>query len=259
MNRARYFLIVAGVAASALTLTATADARPLVALTLPAQASAGMPVAFQWSASRVPSHARVELQTQVGTGRAWKHLMHLSGSRGRGTLPAHPLGRYPIRVAVVAGRNHVLASHTATLDVFGEVPLGTLLGTEAGTYTTSNFSFSYVGRAHADKYGREDTAWTISAAHNHCRSIRLQFPVGDAAGTTTETLLGVVSLVQESASPVSVSVASVPPTVYNLEAALVPGQSWSIKLKITSTDEDGLILYASFNGTAICDSAETVA
>lgn len=69
-------------------------------------------------------------------------------------------------------------------------------------------------------------------------------------------MTGEVSLVQESAAPASVSVASIPPTVYGLEAALVPGQSWSVKLKITSTDEDGMILYASFNGTAICDSAE---
>jgi hypothetical protein len=196
------------------------------------------------------------LQTQIGTGRVWEHLMRLSGSRGTGTLPPHSLGKYPVRIAVATGHNHILASRNATLDVFGEVPLGTLLGTEAQTYTTSNFSFSYVGRAHADKYDREGTAWTVSAAHNHCRSIQLQFPVGDATGTTNKTLMGVVSLVQESAPPVSVSVVSVPPTVYSLEAALVPGQSWSVKLKLTSADEDGLILYASFNGTAICDGTE---
>jgi hypothetical protein len=257
MNRMAHAIFAAVIVASALILAATAEARPLVTLTLPTQVDAGRSAVFQWSASRVPSHARVELQAQIGTGRVWKRLIRLPGSRGKDTLPPHALGRYPLRIAVVSGHNHLLASRNARLDVFGEVPLETLLGNGAQTYSTANFSFTYVGRAQADTYNQEGTAWTISAARNHCRSVKLQFPVGDANGTTTETLAGVVSLVQQSAVPVSVSVSSVPPAVYSLETALVPGQSWSVKLKITSTDDDGLILYAPFNGVAICDSTET--
>lgn len=175
MNRILAAIAVV-VVTSTLSLTTTGYAHPLVALKLPAQASAGSPTAFQWSASQVPPRARVELQAQVGTGRVWKRLMRLSGSSGTATLPPHSLGKYPIRIAVVGRHKHLLASHNATLDVFGEVPLGTLLNTEAQTYTTSNFSFSYVARAQADKYAREATALTISAAHNHCRSVHLEFP-----------------------------------------------------------------------------------
>jgi hypothetical protein len=256
MRQGRGSTIVVISAALLGAVPADASASPVVALTVPVQVSAGSPVSFSWSATRVPRRARIEVQDQVGIRHVWKRLLRLSGSHGTGILPAHSLGKYPVRLLVVGQRNQVLAERNATPDVFGKVPLGDLLGKEAQTYTTSSFSFSYVGRAQADKYNREGTAWTISAARNHCRSVQLYFPVGDAAGTTTEQLSGTVSLVQESAVPVAVAVTSVPPTMYSLETAIVPGQSWSVDLSIASEDSSGLILYASFNGVASCDSSE---
>jgi hypothetical protein len=252
---------IAPVAVMALLVVASAaDARsagPVVSWSVPTQVTANSNVSIPWSATRVPRGGRLEVQGQVGTGRVWKRLVRLSGSRGTATLSGRPLGQYRIRLVVAAPRGQILAMRSATLEVFGEVPLGELLGASAQTYTTSSFSFSYVGRAQADKFDRQGTAWTVSAGRNHCRSVHLTFPVGDSGGTTTEQLAGTVSLVQEAMAPATVAVSSIPPNVYSLDALLTPGQSWSVNL--TSLSPEGgtsLILYAFFNGVASCDSTE---
>ncbi len=242
---------------------AAAQARPTVSLSVPTQSTAGQPIAFSWSTHKLPRGARVVLQRQVGTGMVWKTAEVLHGSSGDGTISPRSLGHYQVRIAVLAGHSKLIIKRSAVLDVFGDVPLSTLLSSNVGTEATPTATFSYALRSENGDGAPSPTqnAVTVSASTSHCRSIRLDFLATPEFGRANETttVTGAVSVVQESADPVTAPMT--PWLVDSLEAALTPNQSWGIADHYDTPTIDteffyGVVFY--FNGTASCDSAIAV-
>jgi hypothetical protein len=224
-------------------LGASAQARrPVLSLTLPATgADAGAPVTYSWTVSRA-KQVRVVLQRQQGTAHTWRTVVRLQGAGGSGQLPGFSLGRYPFRIAAFGAHKKLLAEQRRTLAVFGSVPLSTLFPyKQSNTYATPTRAFSYTLRFYTG--GLENPV--LSVTKNNCRSVHLDFVPGE--GQAGE--VGTVSLVQETLDPVAVSAAH--DVIGALDAALVPGKSWSINLS-QAGGNDAFTFY--FNGSAMCDS-----
>jgi hypothetical protein len=231
----------------------------VVRLFLPAQADAGAPIAFSWTARRVPKSGKLVIQRQVGTAHHWATAARLKkGTRGQGSLPPLAIGRYRVRIAVLVKkrRNHrrrtvVLARNRATLHVFGTVPFSKLFKRpgapghsyfEPGTYTTPSRTYDYVLAAFLDNGEQDKHLFTVR--RHGCRSIHFDFLTGGKRPPTTT-----LTIVQAAADPTS---ASAPRGEFGaLDARLTPGQSWA--LNVTDSGFGGRTYSLYMNGSASCD------
>jgi hypothetical protein len=241
-------LLLGGIFAG-LGLPAAAVAKPTVSLTAPSSIDAGAPLSVSWSAARVPAGSRLVIQRQQGTARVWRTVAHVAGPGGTQPLPSVKLaiGTYRFRIADLGSHNKVLAQRQRTVHAFGDVPFSTLFTDfhdSPGVYTTPSRTFSYV-----DIAGDDETAFTV--AHNHCRSVHFDFVPG-VNGDAQSSVTGSLTVVQETLDPASASVPA--ETIGALDAALVPGKSWSL---LTAHTGGGSGLYGVqfyLNGSANCDS-----
>jgi hypothetical protein len=227
---------------------AMAAPRSHVSWRLPAS-TAGSPTPFSWSSAHLLPGSVVVVQRPVGTARVWRTVVRLSGVSGTASLPALALGSYRLRLAVIAGRQ-VLAHQQRVLHVFGPVPLGTLFPSFNhslhGVYSTPTSAFPFIDRT-------GETSGVLSANHNPCRSVHLEFVPGNEASGLVNYFEGeqaTMTLVQETRDPVSVTTPF--NVVAGLTATVIPGQSWSVNF--SQTGNQGLFEYF-INGSAVCDSA----
>lgn len=216
----------------------------------PPAAMAGSPTPVSWSVSHQLPGSLLAIQRPVGTARVWRTVMRLSDSHGTASLPAYPLGSYRLRLAVIAG-NQVLAQQQRVLHVFGTVPLGTLFPSSNeslhGVYSTPTSAFPFIDRTGG-------TSGVLSASHNPCRSVHLEFVPGIEASGLVGYFVGeqaTMTLVQETREPVSITTPF--NVVAGLTAAVIPGQPWSVNF--SQTGNQGQFEYF-INGSAECDSAE---
>lgn len=233
---------------------------PRVSWTLPSTANAGSAVAFSWTAKHLRPGNRLVIQRQEGTARSWQTVVRLpNGISGSAQLPGLPLGTYRLRMADLGSRARALAQQQRGLNVFGQVPLIELFTglneplTERPVATATH-TFQYLLHYYAPVRG---SVLTEPAANNNCRSIHFDFvPVAPtasdartpAAHKSQATEQGVLTLVQQSADPVS---ASAPYEAFgSLDASLTPGQSWALNLSVTGGEN---VLFIDLNGYAICD------
>jgi hypothetical protein len=197
------------------------------------------------------------VQRQEGTARVWQTVASLNGSQGSGQLPSLPLGIYSLRIAALGPHNRVLAQRQRQLDVFGNVPLATLLGQAAttGVFTSPTNTFSYVISGEQGNIGSGPTTIFGAPAAQDCRGVHIEFAVDGRDPTNDGN--GRVSVVQESADAVG---ASAPfEGVGTLDARVVPGQSWSVnELAYRGADDPDLIVLFDFNGYASCYSAAPI-
>jgi hypothetical protein len=206
-------------------------------------ATEGQPIPFSWSGSHLGYKHRLVIQRQVGTARTWKTVMRLPTDNGSASLPGLPLGRYRLRIANLSVIRRVVAQQVVGIGVFGPVPFTTLFDTDAThAYTTPTATFPYV-RSYDSVVGTP--AFTVD--HNHCNFVHIAF----VSGSSYTTYTSVVTLVQESRDPVSVSVPT--DTIGALDATLVPGQSWSLNLDTIGGES---VYY--INGYAICSSTASI-
>jgi hypothetical protein len=248
-----------------------AEAKPVarVSITLPASASAGATTAFSFATRHIPPSAQLVVQRQEGTAHVWKEVLRLTARAGAGRLPALQLGIYPLRIAAFAKHARLLASTTANLDVFGSVPLGTVVrgypgeysgpygnGGHAGSYPTATSTFDYV--LGLPEYRDFPTPWIpteVSATRNHCRALHVDFLPGNndgaEAGAPPAGFVGTLSVAQAT---LDLQSASAPyETPGHLDATLVPGTTWGFRLSDNETN--GNVGVAFFlNGSADCDS-----
>lgn len=230
-----------------------------VSWTLPATASAGVAIPFNYTAT-VPSGASLVVQQQEGTKHVWQTIGTLSAASGASSISAQGIGQaYGFRIAVLQGRT-VLTERDQSVNVFGQVSLQTLLANEgySGTYTTTMNTFNFVDEVDAevfDLHGPIVTQYAVSAADNDCRSVQIDFVLGDTESSNWVTEAGdvtTVSVIQQSSNPVAASSGlNVPGSV---TASVVPGQSWSVSL--SEADPKGDIANAYLDGYAICDSTK---
>ncbi|MBS1860416.1 MAG: hypothetical protein JSS68_01750 [Actinobacteria bacterium] len=220
--------------------SASASGHLNLSWTLPHQASEGQAIPFTWRGRHLGQRPKLVIQKPEGTAHTWRTILRLPTRSGSGQLPGLPLGKYRLRIADLAG-HYALAKQVAGVAVFGEVPFSTLFGMGGGgVLTTATASFPYVSSISGD------TPFTVS--HNHCSFVHLAF-VGNAWLSQGQTGLITATVVQESREPVS---ASAPlKEIGELDAELVPGQTWAIK---ASGDAEELGI--DINGYAVCDSTE---
>jgi hypothetical protein len=249
-------------------------ARAHVSWRLASTTNAGAPTRFTWKAKGV-GRSKLVVQKQEGTARAWRTIVRLAGGNsGSAELPPLALGSYALRIAAIGSRASVLASQSRVLHVFGQVNLEMLFAGypgfydgRNGTYATPTRTFSYV--IGFPEYGSFPSTGeppmsvdSISKANNHCRSIHLEFVPGSASSKPPPPgYIGVMTIVQETLDPVSVSVPA--NSIGSLDATLVPGHSWTIKVSHTGTTESGDPPYYSsgafyVNGYGFCDSASSL-
>jgi len=230
---------------------ATKSKKPKISLALPT-ADAGATVPFSWTAARVKRNHRLVLQRQVGTGRVWRTMRHLSKPGGAGQLPAFALGSYPLRIAVLGKRKVIVARQERRLYVYGQVPLSTLFRSQSdggGVYTLPTSSFTW---ALADGIGFTAQSTIASVKRSPCRSIHVDAvlePRYVEYSHTQET--ATVSIVQESRDAVSTTVPV--NVVRSLDVPLVVGQSWSINVV---HQDAGVLDHIFINGSGNCYSAE---
>ena len=187
--------------------SATASAKPTVRLTLPAQADAGAAIPYAFTARAVPAKAKLVIQRQMGTANRYGTVATLKHApSGRGKLPALPLGRYNLRIAVIGkvkrsrrkATSVVLAQQRKTQTVFGNVPFVTLFqGNGEATLNTPDRTFTY---AFSRRYPHDGTGFlpTVAKPSNTCRSVHVDFVV--VRNSSGE--MGTLSVVQESRDPV---------------------------------------------------------
>jgi hypothetical protein len=256
-RRARHSIAAASfVALGLLTLcapSALAARRPSLSWSLPHAVSEGAPIPFSWTGSHLGRKHRLVIQRPVGTARTWRTILRLPSNSGSAELPGMALGKYRLRLADLS-RRRVLAQRVVGIGVFGQVPFSTLLkdSGRVGVYTTPNNSFPYVTWGEPGNSEAPNTEFTV--AHNHCLSAHIAFAPGYqglASYYNRATVVGTVTLVQESRSPVS---ATVPfDSIGALDAQLVFGQSWSINTSYEGEFEPLIFI----NGYAVCDSKES--
>jgi hypothetical protein len=222
--------------------TRRATSRTSLSWTLPRSANEGVPIPFSWSGKRLGSRHRLVIQKPEGTAHTWRTIMRLATNSGSAELPGLALGKYRFRIVDLVGRQ-VLAQKAAGTAIFGQVPFTTLFDTDATrAYTMPTATFPYV-RSYDSVVGTP--AFTVD--HNHCSFVHIAF----VSGSSYTTYTSVVTLVQESKDPVSVSVPT--DTIGSLDAALVPGQSWSLNLDTIGGES---VYY--INGYAICSSTASI-
>lgn len=240
-----------------------------VSWSLPRTATAGQPIGFSWSGRHLGPNHRLVIQKPEGTAHIWRTIMRLPSKQGSAELPGLPLGRYRLRLAdltpALRHRRHrrdthlrVLARRVAGIGVFGQVPFTTLFKTSSGeaygegpgVYATPSATFPYVYWSGAGQPSSPSTAFSVE--HNHCIAAHVDFVPsypGPAAGDKS-TITGTVSIIQESRDPIG----AIAPydAIGSVEAALVPGQSWSVNASYQGDFEPRIYL----NGYAVCDSVE---
>jgi hypothetical protein len=242
-RRHRFTVSVALTAALALVPSnASANGRASLSWTLPRTASAGQAIGFTWHGSHLGKGRKLVIQKPMGTAHTWRTILRLPTNSGSAQLPSLPLGKYRLRIADLAGR-YLLAQQAAGVAVFGEVPFSMLFNSPERAYATPKYSFPYI--ASWEDWGNS-TAFTVE--HNHCNSVHIGFVgagwVDQEAGNSGVFTLTVV---QESHEPTSAS--SPWETIGSLDAELVPGQTWAVKIAASAVEPE---LY--INGYAVCDS-----
>jgi hypothetical protein len=233
-----------------------ARAKPVATITAAAAAAERTPIPFAWTAKRVPAGGKVVVQRQVGSAKAWRTVARLpAGGNGVGNLPALGLGEYQVRIAVQGkkknGKRPILASRRIVLRVFGVVSFAMLFAKETpGTYTATGRTFSYAFPR--TMFGSSQTAVTIAKDRNFCRAVHVDVVLGKGALGPASAHVG---LLQETRDEAAVSLAT--DVISSLDAALTPGQSWSINNALTSGDAPlGVGIY--YNGFANCYRADSV-
>jgi hypothetical protein len=221
-----------------------ASAKPRVSLTLPSTSNAGVSTPFSYATRGLAAASRVVLQRQQGTGRIWRTAVKLKRTKaGSASLRGLPLGRYQLRIAVLGSRNKVLAQRRRQLSVFGDVSFSKLFSSTGGVYTTPTGTFPYAMGFYAS-----DTAFTVTT--NPCRSVHIVFvagPPGAGEDAQVATQTAIATLVQQSADPRSTTAAG--NSVGTLDARIVPGQSWGLRL----AQQGGTLLFRWYvNGMASC-------
>lgn len=229
-------------------LAPAASAKPRVALTFPPNgADAGARIAFSYTAAAVPSNSRVVLQRQMGTAKVFRTVLNLrAATTTPGNAPALDLGRYRFRIAVLQrrrGRTRVLAEQRRLVSVYGLVPIGRLVATGGGTFTTPSRTFQYARKT--DFVNQPETVLQVSAS-NSCRFVHIDWVA--SRGYNSNAATGTMTIVQEIADPVSSSAPR--DEVSAVEAPVAPGKSWS--LRASNSSMEGLEFYV--NGTASCSS-----
>jgi hypothetical protein len=235
------------------------EPHPAVSWSLPRSANEGTSIPFSWSGRHLGRKHRLVIQQPVGTAHIWKTIMKLGSNSGSAELPGMPLGKYRLRIADLAG-HRVLARKVAGVGVFGQVPFLTLFKTSnyeidlrpPGVYTTPSASFPYASSFDPGAADSPNTAFTVE--HNHCVAVHMDFvpshPELDA-WYNPSTVSGAVTVVQEASGPVS---ASAPyDGIGTLDAALAPGQSWSVNVSYQGEFQPSIYL----NGYAVCDSTDS--
>jgi hypothetical protein len=254
--------VMAGVAGVLLALPASAFGQhAAVRLQLPSSGNAGVATPFQYSATGVPRHASVTLQRPEGTRHVWQTIASLKAGTHTGSLPALSVGTYSVRVAVLTTKRvhvqqkvkvekAVVAQSSAVIGIFGQVPLTTLLGESStrGVYTTPTATFPYA----FDSYDGRVNYTDLEVNKNPCRSVTLTWVEGAEYDDSQQS--GTVTLVQESADPVSATAAG--NAVGTLSASLVPGQAWSVNVAQSQGDPTSYLFTWYFNGTADCDATK---
>ncbi len=245
--------LLAALSLAVLAICAPANAaqRPKLNLMLPpAGGDTGVPTPFSWSVQ----HKRpgiVVVQRQVGTLGNWRTIATLRGSSGTGTIPALPLGSYSLRIANLGPR----IKHTRRyrqwgrqlreLRIFGRVELGTLMHDESsGVLSTPTNTFVWIDWTSPKPTPGEVFGFPI----NYCRSVHIDFVTNnenDARNRPATT--GTVTILQETADPVSVTAAE--GVIAGVDADLVPGKGWSMTVS-EAGDEYSVMLY--YNGWASC-------
>jgi hypothetical protein len=244
--------LVCALIASMIASPAAAHARASVKMTLPSSADQGQAAPLTWRAKALPHGARVVLQRRMGTANVWKTIKTLHGSAGSTKAPALNLGAYRLRVAAVGPHRKVYAQQQRALKVFGSVPLGTLVARfgQTGTNVTPTRTFPYVYKVGdlACCGGLSDTGFAVSAPGNPCRSVHLEITSDGASYTEGPPDTATVTLVQQSADPMTT--APITPTdIGTLDAALAVGQSWALKASMVA-GHGYVRLY--LNGSASC-------
>jgi hypothetical protein len=252
-------LVFVGAGLHASTASAR-PAKPQLHLTLPlAGGDAGLSTPYTWSARDARSGTLV-LQRQVGTASVWRTITRLHGSSGRGRIRRLPLGSYQLRIADIGPgpRHKLLAQQRRLLRVYGRVPLGDFLvsGVFAapaggGVFSMPTGTFSWI----ATTEPRNAPRTLFSVQPNRCRRVHIDFVTESRrSDANTLSISGVVTILQETADPVSASVPQL--TVGDVDAALVPGKSWSMNAAV-SGDDYNITLY--FNGYVSCYDATPAA
>lgn len=237
-----------------------ASARTTVSLNIPATTDAATATHFTYATHGVPAPDRVVLQRQEGTARTWRTVVGLHRSRAAsGTLPALPLGRYRVRIAIVTPRRRVLAERQKTLQVFGDVPFSKLFATSdrglgSGVYATAGSTFPFVMGFYDGAVNF--TAFTV--ASNPCRSVHLTFvtaPPGQGEDLSRQQ--GTVTLVQQSADPITTT--STGGDVGALDATVRPSQTWAVNLAQVPGGGSDFLFTWYLNGSASCDATTLTA
>jgi hypothetical protein len=244
------------VVACLLLSVATAGARTQLSYTPPATTSAGSAIPFTYRATGLPAGAKIALQRQEGTAHVWRTVLRLRTDHRASSLPALPLGIYRSRLAAFTRRGKLIASKSADLHVFGNEALASLLlEGSGGNHTTPTGIFSYATEAN-DSFGATNVL--DLRRPNTCNSIHLDLMPGAANSDSDPTIeglfsyTGTVTLVQESADPVSQTAAF--DQVGSVNASVAPGQPWAVNIAQANTagpNNVGLGFY--FNGYGICD------
>jgi len=226
--------------------TPTFAAKPRINWTLGSAADAGTPMKFSWTARGLTSKHRLVVQRRTGTAGVWRSVRSLPReASGSAQLPGLALGTYRLRIIVRNAKRKVLAENARTVRVYGQVALVTLVGRPPQVYTTPTNTFVYVL---SNDVGATPASIFTSSKPNPCRSVHLDFVPGEQP---TSAPTGVVSVVQETLDPVTVS--SPHDTKGALDAPLVPGRAWSINAASSGVDA----VRIHINGFASC-SAETL-
>jgi hypothetical protein len=238
---------------------------PSISLTMSGAANAGAAIPYSWTASKIPAGGAVVLQEQEGTGHVWQTLATMPASTGTADLPGQSLGaNYQFRAAVTTRSGAVLAAQTASLDVFGQVPLSDLVndpgGDNSGTYTGPTSVFDYEGLnggCALDCDGlsyQPQTLLSVQPTANDCESLSLTFIEGDYSSQWKNDAGDSVTLsvLQQAANPVGVS------SPFNVAGALnvtlTPGQSWSLTIQAAGPS----LPNAYVDGYGMCDSTHSV-
>jgi len=246
---ARKALVTLAATIAVLGSAASAHAAANLALTLPADVDAGAPISGSFTASGLPKGGggKVVLQRQMGTKNVWKTVAALSGAGGPVNTAGVPMGVQKFRVAYLRGHRKPVASRTSVVRAYSTIPLGDFATNGTGVLTQPTSTFSYIG-LESDSDGVPNVWKTVT--NNTCRSVHLDIAVSKVSQYAVAGTTAVVSVLQESADPVSTSVINGGDGV--LDAALVPGQSWSVTVAATNNNNGQTAAYAYFNGTASC-------
>jgi hypothetical protein len=238
--------------------------RPTALWNLPAtdNANAGAAIPFTYTATKIPAGATVDVLEQNVRTHDWDPVLNVtshSGS-GSGSIPAQQIGAgLKFQIGVV-DRGAVLVYENTKLNVFGQVSFSMLETTagSSGAYTNPTSTFNY-------QFGFQNPETTpllqVSATDNDCTSVNLDFIEGDLSDPSVNEQgdMDTLSIVQQSQSPLSSTVNF--NQLGNLQAILVPGQSWSVTA--SSTGDVAGVAPSGFvgtylNGYAVCDSTNPI-